>query len=95
MNTSTNLYGAWLDPHGELIPVEEERHYEKAIEILGLSFTETNLSWKDLYEMMFQARYIRLIFRQNGEYYLEFSPVQSITWQQKSYIKNAAKIGYI
>ncbi len=93
--TENKPYGAWIDPKGELIIVAEECHYEKAIEILGIEDNLQNaLSWQDIYYQMFLNKYLRLIFRKDGSYYLEFSSVQSITWQQKSYIKNAAKIGY-
>ena len=93
---TNKIYGAWIDPKGELILVDEECHYQKAAEILNLDWQADTfvLSWQELYNLMYQAKYIRLIFRPNGDYYLEFSSVQSITWQQKSYIKNASKIGY-
>ncbi len=93
----SNLYGAWLTPKGELIPVDFENHYCEALHILGIDINDLSEipGWRELYSLMYIKKYIRLIFQKSGGFVLEILPNQSITWQQKSYIKNAAKIGYM
>lgn len=103
---ATALYGAWISPQGNLIPVPEESHYEIAIEILdglGLlkerflrrlnSFT-SSYDWRHVYRIMLCLGYCRVVFDDNGidVYGVEVS--RAHTKRHRQWIKSAEVVDY-
>lgn len=99
----TSLYGAWINPKGELIPVSEEGHYEVAFEILEslgllneqrLQRLNSRYSWRHLYRIMFFLGYCRVIFKPDSPepYTVELS--HSHRKRHKSWVKTAEYVEY-
>ena len=75
---ATALYGAWISPKGNLIPVPEESHYEVAIEILdGLGLLKerflrrlndfnSKYDWRHVYRIMLSLGYCRVVFHEDS-----------------------------
>lgn len=74
MNNSPALYGAWISPKGDFIPVAEECHAEKAMELLHAKHDTKIYS---IYRVMYRLGYVRVIYMKEGagvEYWDKLHP---------------------
>lgn len=101
----TQLYGAWITPSGDFIPVGTQLHDEVGYKLLreSLNITDERIvkfardSWMEgshpsVYRLMYRLGYIRLIFTQPNKYSLEMWQFSKRSKGQESYIENADSI---
>ena len=84
MNKS--LYGAWISPKDEFIPVEEECHAEKAMQILQAKHETKKYS---IYRVMYRLGYVRVIFMSDNMPSVEFWDKLQPTKYQRDFIKDS------